>query len=33
MLVLKRGSRLSIQPVTPAEWLAVQQLAEKLTAG
>ncbi|MEY3176499.1 MAG: hypothetical protein RLZZ436_4413 [Planctomycetota bacterium] len=28
MLVLKRGSRLSIQPVTEAEWLAVQRLAE-----
>lgn len=27
MLVLKRGSRLSIQPVTPAEWKAVHQLA------
>jgi predicted RNA-binding protein with PUA-like domain len=27
MLVLKRGSRLSIQPVTPAEWKAVHKLA------
>ena len=27
MMVLKRGSRLSIQPVTEAEWLAVHQLA------
>ncbi len=26
MLVLKRGMRLSIQPVTPAEWQAVMQL-------
>ncbi|MGV2332654.1 MAG UNVERIFIED_CONTAM: EVE domain-containing protein [Planctomycetaceae bacterium] len=28
MLVLKRGSRLSIQPVTPDEWQAVHRLAE-----
>ena len=27
MLVLKRGMRLSIQPVTPAEWKAVHRLA------
>lgn len=27
MLVLKRGMRLSIQPVTEAEWLAVHKLA------
>lgn len=27
MQVLKRGMRLSIQPVTPAEWQAVHQLA------
>jgi predicted RNA-binding protein with PUA-like domain len=27
MLVLKRGMRLSIQPVSPAEWAAVLQLA------
>ncbi|MCA9011995.1 MAG: EVE domain-containing protein [Planctomycetaceae bacterium] len=27
MMVLKKGSRLSIQPVTAAEWQAVQELA------
>lgn len=27
MLVLKRGMRLSIQPVTPAEWAAIHDLA------
>lgn len=27
MMVMKRGSRLSIQPVTEAEWLAVHELA------
>jgi len=27
MLVMKRGMRLSIQPVTPAEWQAVHRLA------
>lgn len=27
MLVMKRGIRLSIQPVTPAEWSAVHRLA------
>lgn len=27
MMVLKKGSRLSIQPVTEAEWLAVHELA------
>lgn len=27
MLVMKRGSRLSIQPVTPEEWRAVHRLA------
>jgi predicted RNA-binding protein with PUA-like domain len=27
MLVMKRGMRLSIQPVTPAEWKAVHRLA------
>lgn len=27
MALLKRGSRLSVQPVTPAEWLAVRRLA------
>ena len=27
MMLLKRGSRLSIQPVTPAEWKAVHKLA------
>lgn len=27
MLVLKRGMRLSIQPITPAEWRAVHRLA------
>jgi predicted RNA-binding protein with PUA-like domain len=29
MMVMKRGSRLSIQPVTPEEWHAVLQLAQK----
>jgi len=29
MQVLKRGNRLSITPVTPAEWRAVLQLLEK----
>jgi predicted RNA-binding protein with PUA-like domain len=33
MLVLKRGSRLSIQPVTPEEWQAVLRLAENLAPG
>ncbi|MGQ0637643.1 MAG: EVE domain-containing protein [Planctomycetaceae bacterium] len=28
MVLLKRGSRLSIQPVTAAEWAAVRKLAE-----
>jgi len=28
MMVLKKGSRLSIQPVTPEEWKAVLELAE-----
>jgi len=28
MVLLQRGSRLSVQPVTPAEWKAVLQLAE-----
>jgi predicted RNA-binding protein with PUA-like domain len=27
MMVLQRGSRLSIQPVTEAEWKAVHKLA------
>jgi predicted RNA-binding protein with PUA-like domain len=27
MLVMKKGSRLSIQPVTEAEWMAVHELA------
>ena len=27
MLLLKKGSRLSIQPVTPAEWQAVHRIA------
>lgn len=27
MIVMKKGSRLSIQPVTEAEWLAVHELA------
>ena len=27
MLVMKRGMRLSIQPVTPEEWQAVHRLA------
>ncbi|MBI5435100.1 MAG: EVE domain-containing protein [Planctomycetes bacterium] len=27
MALLKRGNRLSVQPVTPAEWLAVRRLA------
>jgi predicted RNA-binding protein with PUA-like domain len=27
MMVMKKGSRLSIQPVTEAEWLAVHKLA------
>lgn len=27
MMVMKKGSRLSIQPVTPAEWKAVHELA------
>ena len=27
MMVMKKGSRLSIQPVTEAEWLAVHELA------
>ena len=27
MMVMKKGSRLSIQPVTEAEWLAVHRLA------
>jgi predicted RNA-binding protein with PUA-like domain len=27
MMVLQRGSRLSIQPVTEAEWRAVHQIA------
>jgi predicted RNA-binding protein with PUA-like domain len=31
MLVLKRGSRLSIQPVTPEQWHAVHQLAQSPT--
>lgn len=29
MEVLRRGSRLSVQPVTAAEWKAVEKLAEK----
>ena len=29
MMLLKRGSRLSIQPVTPAEWAAVLALRER----
>lgn len=29
MMVLRKGSRLSIQPVTPAEWKAVLKLAEQ----
>lgn len=28
MMLLKRGSRLSVQPVTPTEWKAVLELAE-----
>ncbi len=28
MMLLRRGSRLSIQPVTPAEWAAVLALRE-----
>jgi predicted RNA-binding protein with PUA-like domain len=31
MLVLKRGSRLSILPVTPEEWHAVHRLAQSTT--
>jgi predicted RNA-binding protein with PUA-like domain len=31
MMVMKKGSRLSIQPVTEAEWLAVHQLADVVT--
>jgi predicted RNA-binding protein with PUA-like domain len=30
MIVLKKGSRLSIQPVTAAEWQAVQELAAEV---
>jgi predicted RNA-binding protein with PUA-like domain len=34
MMVMKKGSRLSIQPVTEAEWLAVHELAgAKLSTG
>lgn len=29
MELLKRGSRLSVQPVTAAEWKAIEKLAEK----
>ncbi len=29
MELLRRGSRLSVQPVTAAEWKAVEKLAEK----
>jgi predicted RNA-binding protein with PUA-like domain len=32
MLLLKKGSRLSIQPVTPEEWEAVLRLAASATA-
>jgi predicted RNA-binding protein with PUA-like domain len=32
MELLRRGSRLSVQPVTPAEWKIVNNLAEKKTA-
>lgn len=28
MMLLKKGSRLSIQPVTPAEWQIIHELAE-----
>ena len=31
MMVLKKGSRLSIQPVTEAEWMAVHRLAGQKT--
>jgi predicted RNA-binding protein with PUA-like domain len=31
MMVMKKGSRLSIQPVTEAEWLAVHRLADVVT--
>ncbi len=31
MMVLQRGSRLSIQPVTAAEWAAVHRLAGRVT--
>jgi len=29
MLLLKRGQRLSVQPVTEAEWITVNQIAKK----
>jgi predicted RNA-binding protein with PUA-like domain len=29
MVILRRGNRLSITPVTPAEWKAVERLARK----
>ena len=31
MELLRKGSRLSIQPVTPAEWKVIQNLAGKKT--
>jgi predicted RNA-binding protein with PUA-like domain len=30
MMLLKKGSRLSVQPVTEQEWLSVQQIADAL---
>jgi predicted RNA-binding protein with PUA-like domain len=33
MVTLRRGNRLSITPVTPAEWKVVEKLAKRKTSG